>query len=175
MRTLSFYLKVIMERIVLDIERGKNCPEHLFGTANLRDLRIRPFFRDNKPDLLYIDSLASEMQNDSILVSCCILDTGKSEVDFNIGLPEGPNRPKEELLVSIVLYLAGEGYNVKINDVEKGVHVSLPLPYPILCIGVSCRLLEDESGNIDILKSFEIQRTVSGLYDLILSYGSTFT
>lgn len=159
-----------MEKLILDIKQGMDCPEHLFGTANLRDLRIRPFFRNAEanPDD-YVRSLASEMQGKSIVVSCCVIDPGKSDVEFNIGLPEGPNRPDERILVSIVLFLVGKGYNVKINDVEKGVDLSLPLPYPILCIGISRHLLEDASGEFDVMRSFEIQRAIAGVYDLILS------
>lgn len=159
-----------MERIFLDIKQGTDCPEHIFGTANLRDLRIRPYFRDSKADVNdYMKALASEMQSNSILVSCCIIDPGKSDVEFNIGLPDGPNRPDEKMLVSVVLYLAGAGYNVKINDVEKGVDLPLTLPHPVFSIGISRRLLEDETGLFDIIKSFEVQRTIAGVYDIMLS------
>lgn len=35
-----------MDRLILDIKSGSDCPEYVFGTAKLRDLRVRPLFRD---------------------------------------------------------------------------------------------------------------------------------
>ncbi len=160
-----------MDRLILDIKPGSDCPEHVFGTAKLRDLRVRPLFRDSAvSENEYINSIIDEMTQDSILVSCNIFNPGKSDAEINIGLPDGPNRPDEKLLVKIVIYLTSKGYDVRINEVEKGVDFPpTSLSSPAICIGVSCKLVEDETGNFDVMKSFGVQDTMSRVYELLLS------
>ena len=163
--------KAKMDRLILDIKPGRDCPEHIFGTAKLRDLRIRPLFRDSDiSENDYFKSVINEMTQDSILVSCTIFNPGKSDAEINIGLPDGPNRPDEKLLVKVVIYLTGEGYDVRINEVEKGIDFP-PTAFsnPAICIGVSRKLVEDETGNFDVMKFFGVQDTLSRVYELLLS------
>lgn len=160
-----------MDRLILDIKLGRDCPEHIFGTAKLRDLRVRPLFRDSAvSENDYIKSIIDEMTQNSILVSCNIFNPGKSDAEINIGLPDGPNRPDEKLLVKVVIYLTNKGYDVRINEVEKGVDF-LPTSFssPAICIGISRKLVEDETGNFDVMKSFGVQDIMSRVYELLLS------
>lgn len=69
-----------MDRLILDIKPGSDCPEHVFGTAKLRDLRVRPLFRDSAvSENDYINSIIDEMTQDiSIIPRFCTISSGIS-------------------------------------------------------------------------------------------------
>ena len=162
---------MVMNKIILDIEYNKGGYGQVFGIAGLRDPRVRPFFRTGEG--LTEEQrrrILSEMAGDSAYVSCSFFRPDHTEADFNLGLAAFPDRPKEDILVRMLLYLSRHGYSVSVNGVEKGVDLPAePFGHPSIRLGVSTGLADGPDGTLDAGKAVRLWAVVSGLYDILLS------
>jgi len=161
----------IMERLVLDIRHDRDCPEHVFGTASLRDTRVYPLFRDSDIRSKEVaKAIEAKMTENSILVICAYFDPGDSGMDYHIGLPSRTNRPDEKLMTKIAIHLDSRGQTVGVN--ETGEEVQLPnevFSHPVFALSVSRKLVEGPSGDFDYSKAVHVQGILNELFGLLLA------